>query len=66
MRLKASYLSTLHPKILDAGVTDWNAKPKKYSGQPIKIIKWTGIKENDITVIKGNERLRPGQSVSIK
>ena len=24
------------------------------------------IKENDITVIKGNERLRPGQSVSIK
>ena len=38
MRLKASYLSTIHPKILDAGVTDWNAKPKKYSCQPIKII----------------------------
>ena len=25
-----------------------------------------GVKENEITVIKGNERLRPGQSVSIK
>tara|TARA_B100001175_G_C19505224_1_gene640454 strand:- start:309 stop:2726 length:2418 start_codon:yes stop_codon:yes gene_type:complete len=38
MRLKASYLSTLNPDILNAGITDWNAKPKKYSGQPIKII----------------------------
>lgn len=38
MRLKASYLSTLVPKILDAGITEWNARMKKYKGEPIGII----------------------------
>ena len=31
-----------------------------------RFIVLSGVKENDIAVIKGNERLRPGQSVSIK
>ncbi len=49
-------------------------KEKKVEIRPLKLgeavgnrfIVLSGIKENDITVIKGNERLRPGQSVSIK
>jgi len=38
MRLKAANISIDYPELLDAGITDWNAKPKKYSGEPIKII----------------------------
>ena len=49
-------------------------KEKKVEIRPLRLgeavgnrfIVLSGIKENDITVIKGNERLRPGQSVSIK
>ena len=49
-------------------------KEEKVEIRPLKLgeavgnrfIVLSGIKENDITVIKGNERLRPGQSVSIK
>ena len=49
-------------------------KEKKVEIRPLRLgeavgnrfIVLSGVKENDIAVIKGNERLRPGQSVSIK
>ena len=49
-------------------------KEKKVEIRPLRLgeavgnrfIVLSGVKENDITVIKGNERLRPGQSVSVK
>ena len=49
-------------------------KKKKFEFRPIRLgeevgnrfIVLSGVKENDIAVIKGNERLIPGQSVSVK
>jgi hypothetical protein len=38
MRLKAADLSMQYPDILDAAITDWNARPKKYMNKPIEII----------------------------
>ena len=38
MRLKAAQLSLDNPKILDAGITDWKSRDKKYMNEPIKII----------------------------
>jgi hypothetical protein len=38
MRLKAASLSVLYPDILDAAITDWNARGKKYMNKPIEII----------------------------
>lgn len=38
MRLKASQMSIENPKLLDAGITNWKARDKKYSGKPIQII----------------------------
>ena len=38
MRLMAADLSVDNFDLLDAGITDWNQKPKKYMGDPIKII----------------------------
>jgi hypothetical protein len=38
VRLKAAQLSFENPDILDAGITNWNAKMKKYKSHPIKII----------------------------
>lgn len=38
MRLKAADISIDYPDLLDAGITDWKARPKKYIGQEIKII----------------------------
>ena len=49
-------------------------KEQKVEIRPLKLgeavgnrfIVLSGVNESDITVIKGNERLRPGQNVSIK
>ena len=49
-------------------------KEKKVEIRPLRLgeavgnrfIVLNGVKENDLAVIKGNERLRPGQSVSVK
>jgi hypothetical protein len=38
MRLKAAKLSVENKDILDAGITDWNARPKKFMKRPIEII----------------------------
>jgi len=38
MRLKASDISVDNKDILDAGITDWNERPKKYMNQGIDII----------------------------
>lgn len=38
MRLKAADLSIDHPDILDAGITKWNARLKKYEGKPMDSI----------------------------
>lgn len=38
MRLKAADISVDYPDLLDAGITDWKERPKKYMGQEIKII----------------------------
>ena len=38
MRLKAAQMSIEYPKLLDAGITDWKPRDKKYSGNPIQII----------------------------
>jgi len=38
MRLKAAQISLEYPTLLDAGITDWKPRDKKYSGEPIKII----------------------------
>lgn len=32
-RLKISYLSTLHSELLDAGITKWNLRPRKFENQ---------------------------------
>ena len=38
MRLKAADLSIDHPDILDAGITKWNGRLKKYEGKPMDSI----------------------------
>lgn len=38
MRLKAADLSVDYPDLLDAGITDWKARPRKYMDRPIEII----------------------------
>ena len=38
MRLKAAQLSLENENILDVGITDWKARPKKYSDGPVQII----------------------------
>lgn len=38
MRLKAANISLSHPNILDAGITDWKQRMKKFTNQPINII----------------------------
>jgi hypothetical protein len=38
MRLKAADLSIDYPDILDAGITKWNARLKKYEGKPMDSI----------------------------
>ena len=37
-RLKASDISIDYPELLDAGITDWKARMRKYSGKGIEII----------------------------
>ena len=37
-RLMVCYLSTKNPELLDAGITDFNAKGKKYSGKGLSVI----------------------------
>jgi len=38
VRLRASDISVDNKDILDAGITNWNERPKKYFGKPIDII----------------------------
>lgn len=38
MRLKAADISVDNPEILDAGITKWNGRIKKYKGEPMSII----------------------------
>jgi hypothetical protein len=38
MRLRAAEISKKYPSILNAGITDWNMRLKKYKGMPIDII----------------------------
>ena len=38
MRLKAAHISIQYPHILDAAITNWNARLKKYKDKPIEII----------------------------
>ena len=38
VRLRAAFLGKKHPDILDLGIVDWNARPKKIKKQPIKVI----------------------------
>jgi hypothetical protein len=38
MRLKAASLSIQYPKLLDAAITNWNSRMKKYINQPISVI----------------------------
>jgi len=38
MRLKAADISIDYPNLLDAKITNWNARPKKYQDSPIEII----------------------------
>ncbi len=39
VRLKAADLAVDYPDILDIGIVDWNARMKKFKGQPIDVIK---------------------------
>jgi len=38
MRLKAANMSMDYPTLLDAGITDWNARMRKYKNNPIDVI----------------------------
>jgi len=38
MRLKAADISVDYPDLLDAGITNWQARMKKYSGSKVDII----------------------------
>jgi hypothetical protein len=38
IRLKAASLAQKHPKLLDVGIVEWNARPKKLKKQPIQVI----------------------------
>ena len=38
MRLKAADISIDHPQLLDASITDWKARIRKYKGEPINVI----------------------------
>ena len=49
LRLKAANISFDYPNILDAQITDWNSRPKKYKNNPIEI-----INHNQFRFKKGN------------
>ncbi len=38
IRLRAAALGKKYPNILDLGIVDWNARPKKFKKQPIRVI----------------------------
>ena len=38
MRLKAADISIDYPDLLDAAITNWKSRPRKYMGKPIEII----------------------------
>lgn len=44
MRLKACDMSIDYPELLDAGITDWKARMRKYSGKSIEIINKDGFR----------------------
>jgi len=52
-RLMVCYLSTKHPELLDAGITDFNAKGKKYSGQGLSVIDIKKMESMGIVIKKG-------------
>ena len=56
MRLKAADLSLDYPKILDAGITKWNSKPKKYKNKPIMIINEAGFRFKLASMINDVEK----------
>ena len=52
-RLMVCYLSTKNPDLLDAGITDFNAKGKKYSGKGLSVIDIKKMESLGITLKKG-------------
>ncbi len=44
MRLKVADMSIDNKDILDAGIIDWNARPKKYKSKPIEIINTNNLR----------------------
>ena len=52
-RLMVCYLSTKNPELLDAGITDFNAKGKKYSGKGLSVIDIKKMESLGITLKKG-------------
>ena len=56
MRLKASDISLDYPDILDAGITNWNAKPKKYMNKPITIIDTSKFRFKEASFISNAEK----------
>ena len=52
-RLMVCYLSTKHPDLLDAGITDFNAKGKKYSGKGLSVIDIKKMESMGIVIKKG-------------
>jgi hypothetical protein len=56
MRLKAADLSLDYPDLLNAGITKWNSKPKKYKNKPIMIINENGFRFKLATMISDVEK----------
>ena len=56
MRLKAAQISIENPKLLDAGITDWKSREKKYMNEPIKIINPKDFKFNLVDGISRQEQ----------
>jgi hypothetical protein len=62
-RLKIAYLSVQNRDILDAGITDFNAKAKKYSGRPLEVI---DLKKMELMGIVKSEGINNSQKSEYK
>lgn len=52
-RLKVALLGVEYPDLINSGITDWNAKPKKYSGRPLEVIDIKKLEKMGIVIKEG-------------
>lgn len=56
-RLKVAKLGVEHPDVMNTGITDWNAKPKKHSGRPLEVIDIKMLNDMGIQLVDGIDNI---------